>query len=184
MSGEGGSMAFLKTGKSLPSSGYKPLSAEQRSAIELLLQGKSDREVAEAIGVARETAWQWRNVHPIFIAELNRRRKELWLDAQERLRALVGKAIEVLEKVVESGDVKTSVEVLKVAKLYGQASPPSGPEDPELVLWQQAERWAADEYRREGPAEDPTLALLLRDQKISDLTRQRMAKLQEQWVSE
>jgi hypothetical protein len=52
----------------------------------------------------------------------------------------------VLEKVVEGGDVKTSVEVLKVAKLYRQVSPPSGPEDPELVLWQQAERWAAEEY--------------------------------------
>ena len=177
-------MASSKTGKSSPAGGYKPLLAEQRNAIELLVQGQSDREVAEAVGIARETVWQWRNVHPVFIAELNRRRKELWWDAQERLRALMGKAIEVLEKVIEDGDIMTSVEVLKVAKLYGQVSLPSGPEDPDLVLWQQAERWAADAYRRQGPAEDPTLALLVREQKISALTRRRMVELREQWESE
>jgi hypothetical protein len=177
-------MASSKTGKSLPAGGDKLLSAEQRNAIDLLLQGKSDREVAEATGVARETMWEWRNVHPVFVAELNRRRKELWSDAQERLRALVGKAIEVLEKVVEDGDVKTSVEVLKIARLYGQVSLPSGPEDPVLVLWQQAERWAADAYCREGPAEDPYACLAREGSKNCRLTRQRMAELQEQWVSE
>jgi hypothetical protein len=129
-----------------------------------LILGRSDREVAEAVGVTRETVWQWRNVHPVFITELNRRRKELWLESHERIRALVGKAVEVLEQAVQRGDVRAAVEVLKAVKLYGQISIPSGPQDPELALWQQAELWAADEYRREGPAEDPTLALLIRDQ--------------------
>lgn len=35
------------------------LNIEQENAIDLLIQGKSDREVAEAIGVARQTVNQW-----------------------------------------------------------------------------------------------------------------------------
>ncbi len=37
------------------------LNIEPENAIDLLIQGKSDREVAEAIGVARQTVNQWRN---------------------------------------------------------------------------------------------------------------------------
>jgi len=31
------------------------------NAIEHLLLGKSDRAVAETVGVARQTIWEWRN---------------------------------------------------------------------------------------------------------------------------
>ena len=65
------------------------LSIEQHNAIDLLIQGKPDHEVAAAVGVARETVTRWRNDHPYFAAELNRQRKALWATAQERLRALV-----------------------------------------------------------------------------------------------
>jgi hypothetical protein len=47
----------------------------------------------------------------------------------------VGKAIEVLEQAVQGSDVRAGVEVLKAVKLYGQISPPSGPQEPELALW-------------------------------------------------
>jgi hypothetical protein len=177
-------MARTKPHITLHSPLYKPLSPEQENVIDLLILGKPDREVAEVVGVTRETIWKWRNVHLVFIAELNRRRKELWLEAHERIGALMGKAIEVLEQAVQGGDVRAAVEVLKAVKLYGQISPPSGPQDPELALWQQAELWAADEYHREGPAEDPTLALLVRDQRIATLTQQRMGELREQWMGE
>lgn len=66
------------------------LTIEQQNAIELLVQGISDREVAEKINFARETVTRWRNENPYFQAELNRKRQEIWGAAQDRLRALGG----------------------------------------------------------------------------------------------
>ena len=56
----------------------RQLSIEQQNAIDHLLQGKSDRATAEAVGVSRQRVWEWRNHDPLFIAELNRQRYELW----------------------------------------------------------------------------------------------------------
>ena len=76
---------------------HATLSIEQHNAIDLLILGHTDHAVAEQIGVARETICRWRNENPYFMAELNRRRKDVWQTAQERLRGLVGKAIDILE---------------------------------------------------------------------------------------
>ena len=43
----------------------RQLSIEQQNAIDLLVQGKSDRETAEAIGVSRQTVNNWRNNDPV-----------------------------------------------------------------------------------------------------------------------
>jgi len=50
------------------------LKLEQDHAINLLLQGKNDREVAEAVNVSRQTVNQWRNHDSVFMGELNARR--------------------------------------------------------------------------------------------------------------
>jgi hypothetical protein len=163
---------------------YKPLSVAQQNAIDLLLLGKSDREVAEVVGVARETVWHWRHEHPVFLAELNRRRRAFWADAQERLRALVGRAVEILAEAVAGGDLKAAVEVLKIVKLHGAVPAPSGAEDPELVLWQQAEQWAALTIQREGPSVDPLDALLDEGAaRKASLAQRHMAALRQQWTT-
>ena len=54
------------------------LSLKQKTAIDLLLQGLSDREVAEKIGARRETVNVWRNHNESFIAELEKARKEMF----------------------------------------------------------------------------------------------------------
>jgi transcriptional regulator with XRE-family HTH domain len=87
------------------------------------ITGKPDREVAEAVGVSRQTIAQWRQ-HPVFMAQLNQRRHTLWADAHARLRALIGGAVDVLEDAVRDGDLKAAIEVLKAVK-------PGGP----LGLW-------------------------------------------------
>ncbi len=75
--------------------------------------------------------------------------------------------------------------MLKAVKLYGTVAPPSGLEDPELVLWQQAQAWAAAEVQRDGPAVDPLHALLDANAgKQVDLARQRMQALRQQWTSD
>jgi Homeodomain-like domain len=48
----------------------RQLSIEQLNAIDHLLQGKSDRATAEAVGVSRQTVWVWRKRDILYIAEL------------------------------------------------------------------------------------------------------------------
>ena len=162
---------------------YPLLSIEQHNAIDLLILGDTDHAVAEQIGVARETICRWRNANPYFMAELNRRRQDVWQTAQERLRGLVGKAIDILEQALQPGDVKAAVTVLRAANLYGNVGAPQGETDPELVLWAQAEAWAAQELWRQGPADDP-LAMLRAAEAEPRLIRQRMEELRHAYLTE
>jgi transposase-like protein len=75
------------------------LSDRQRTAIELMLFGKSLGGVAREMGVNPSTLYRWRREEP-FREELDRRRREVWEGAAERVRALVHPAIDVLEEQV------------------------------------------------------------------------------------
>jgi hypothetical protein len=136
---------------------FKPLTIEQENAIDLLILGRSDREVAATVGVDRTTVWSWRAHHPLFGAELNRRRLDLFRAAQHRLLALVAKAIDNVEAAVAAGDVKASVELLKAVGVYG-APVPVGETDPEVIL----ESWVDEAMAREGlePDASPLAELL------------------------
>lgn len=74
------------------------LTPEQELAIARLLEGATDAEAAEAAGVTRQTVNTWRNRNPVFMAELNARRRALWDAHQDRLRGLIGRALDVLEE--------------------------------------------------------------------------------------
>lgn len=126
------------------------LSIQQLNAIDLLVQGKTDQETSDTIGVARETVTRWRNENPYFLAELNRQRKAIWQSAHERLRSLLGKAIDTLNKALEKNDVKAAVEVLKAVKIYGEVGPPEGHDDPEYLLKAVAEDLSEKELRKQG----------------------------------
>jgi hypothetical protein len=111
----------------------KPLSVEQENSIDLLLTGKSDREVAEAVGVTRWTVQQWRTTHPVFMAELAHRREEVFGAAVNRLRSLLTKALDNIAAAIESGHASSSWELLRATGLHG-FSPPPGEMDPEKIL--------------------------------------------------
>jgi hypothetical protein len=162
---------------------HATLSIEQHNAIDLLILGHTDHTVAEQVRVAREIICRWRNENPYFMAELNRRRKEVWQTAQERLRGLAGKAIDILEQALQPDDVKTAVTVLRAANLYGNVGAPHGETDPELVLLAQAEAWAVQELWRQGPQDDP-LALLAYDGAKARLTQQRLEELRRVYLTE
>ena len=53
---------------------HKELSVRQANAVDLLLAGKTDGEVAKAVRVTRQTVNEWRNGNTEFMAELNARR--------------------------------------------------------------------------------------------------------------
>ncbi len=81
------------------------LSVGQLNAIDVLLSGAPDDDAAEAAGVTRETVTHWRTENPVFRAELNRQRQALWGVGVDGLRALVPKALRVLEDALADGDV-------------------------------------------------------------------------------
>jgi hypothetical protein len=112
------------------------LTVEQQNAIDLLVTGKSDKAVAVAVGVSRPTVTSWRLYDPHFQAELNKRRKEVWGASADRLRALLPKAFDTLEKAIDEGSYRAALELIKLAGLNGVAGE-IGPVDAEEIIQQQ-----------------------------------------------
>ena len=101
----------------------RQLSMEQQNAVDLLVVGKSDADVAAAVGVSRQTVNAWRNHDSEFLASLNRERAAVWQGSRDALRSLAGRAVEVLHDSLESEDgrerLAAAVHVLKSAAVYG-----------------------------------------------------------------
>jgi hypothetical protein len=160
----------------------RQLSQEQMNAIEHLLQGQSDRAVAEAVGVSRQTVWEWRNRDPLFIAELNRQRSEMWYEARERLKALANRALDVVELQLGSGDPKASLAaakyVLQGTRLLGDTDlPMSGPTTPEGVIMAKLRREARKDLEAEGKGRDPfKVDLFGIEDEVEDLAKNRLQK--------
>jgi hypothetical protein len=80
------------------------------------------------------------------MATLARRRAEVWRAPQEKLRALLSKAVENLAAAVEAGHLKVSIEVLKAVGMYGDGTMNAmGEQDPERLLHAQAQAQLARE---------------------------------------
>ena len=114
----------------------RELTVEQLNAVDLLVAGQSDREVAATVGVTRQTVGGWRNYNPWFRAELTRRRNEVWRTSGDRLRALIPKALATLEGGLNeyaADPVKAALAVLKLAGAERLVAPP-GDDEPEEAL--------------------------------------------------
>lgn len=79
----------------------RQLTPQQLSVIDLLVEGASDREVARTFGISRTTVARWRQFHPAFVAELNRRRDSTLDAAADRLRRVTRHAVDVLEQYLD-----------------------------------------------------------------------------------
>ena len=77
------------------------LNERQQNAINLLLEGATDKAAAEGAGVSRRTIYRWKHQDETFMAELHRRRCALNDEHTDRLRALLGKGLDVLERHVK-----------------------------------------------------------------------------------
>jgi hypothetical protein len=100
----------------------RPLSVEQLNAIPLLYTGLTDAEVGQAVGVARETVWSWRNEVPLFMAELEKARQQYISGAVDKLRSTLPKAIENIVTAVDAGNLKASLALVRCAGLEGHAA--------------------------------------------------------------
>jgi hypothetical protein len=168
----------------------RQLSIEQANALEHLLQGQSDRAVAKAVGVSRQTIWTWRNDDLLFIAELNRQRSEMWREARERLKSLANRALDVVELHLGSDEPKASLAaakyILQGTRLLGDIDlPKNGPTTPEGILLQDLRREARQELEAKNGKRTQTLDYLLdpalleadqREDEIEALARSRLKK--------
>jgi Homeodomain-like domain-containing protein len=134
------------TGRGRGRAGRWELTPQQAAAVDLLATGRTVSETAEAVGVVRQTVSEWLNRHHGFRAELNRRREELWDGMQDRLRALLPKALDVIAGELDSERaLAAAVHVLRACGLYGIAAPFGPTTSEELEL---KEREAEGERRR------------------------------------
>ena len=163
----------------------RQLSIEQANALEHLLQGQSDRAVAEAVGVARQTIWEWRNNDPLFIAELNRQRSEMWTEARERLKSLANRALDVVELHLDSDDPKASLAaakyILQGTRLLGDTDlPKEGPTTPEAVIMKDLRSEARQELAaKEGPTRSRLFDPFMEEDlsaRIEDMAESRLKK--------
>jgi hypothetical protein len=164
----------------------RQLSIEQQNAIEHLLQGQSDRAVAEAVDVSRQTIWEWRNNDPLFVAELNRQRSEMWREARERLKSLANRALDVVELQLDSSDPRTSLAaakyVLQGTQLLGETDLHiGGPTTPEGVIMaklrNEARQELAPKINKRNQMFDLDLFETNRiEEEIEDLARGRLKK--------
>lgn len=63
--------------------------------------------------MARETVNRWRHHHPLFMAELGRRRVDSWHATREKLRHLGASALDVLEDQLKAGNTRVALALLK-----------------------------------------------------------------------
>ena len=76
------------------------LSLKQHYAIELLLIGKSDAEVAALIGVDSSVVRDWQNQDAEFIVAINALRAAAWEGSVARLKRLMSRALDVVEEAI------------------------------------------------------------------------------------
>jgi hypothetical protein len=79
------------------------LTERQRRAIGLLVAGKTQAAVAQELGVNPRTIWEWKQ-DPAFVAALKAEIEAIREAMQARVLALADKALNALERTLESGD--------------------------------------------------------------------------------
>jgi hypothetical protein len=113
------------------------LTEAQLGAIDLLADGKTNKETADLLNLSRTRIARWRLFDPVFQAALNRRRAEVWGASIDRLRSLTLKALDALAEELENKGsphrLKAAGEILRLARLPS-ASSRIGPTDAEEIV--------------------------------------------------
>lgn len=118
------------------------LSEKQENAIELMLKGLNDSEVAERVGVSRQWVNTWRNHDVLFIRTLKERRRMLREVHSHQLEEVVEEAIEVVRETLEGENgqlrLKAAMYVLKASGLeeYMKSEDLSGEQTVQEALMQ------------------------------------------------
>jgi hypothetical protein len=143
----------------------------QQSAIDLLVIGNSDFQVATQLGLHRVTVTRWRLYNHVFQAALNRRRHEVWGTASDKIRQTLNKAVRVFRKQVKSDNETTAFRAARtLLQLAGSCAfvrppkPETHPHDPAGILDIAARKMhielhTTDPFNEQLTDEDRALAL-------------------------
>jgi hypothetical protein len=165
------------------------LSATQQKALNELLIGKTDGEAAEIAGVSRKTVNTWKNDDPVFQAELNRRKLEVWEDFLKELNLTVGDSLATIRKAIKDGDVKTArwffdkLGFEEFMRKNVTLNKPNGATDPEQArkekLWKKAQEMADEELRGMSPEQALSVALNIDNQLTQKFYQQLLSEVME-----
>jgi transposase len=89
------------------------LSERQKNAVELLLQGLSDQEVAAHVRADRSTIFRWRKL-TAFVGELDRQRQLRAERAANQLQSMVPSALKILQQQLESEDDRERLRAVSI----------------------------------------------------------------------
>ena len=106
----------------------KGLSDKQGLAMELVMLGMKDGEIAKRVGVSRQRVNMWRNQDVDFRALLAERRKALRERHQDELSGMVSEAIGVMREAMREDEIATRLRAAQgVLRMSGlQASDANG----------------------------------------------------------
>jgi len=103
------------------------LNEKQENAIELILQGMNDSQVAAQVGVSRQWVNMWRNHDEAFIQALQERKHLLQEIHMNQLIQLVELSLGVIQQALQGVDektkLKTALQVLRISGLQGYTQP-------------------------------------------------------------
>ena len=103
------------------------LSNKQEMALELVMSGMKDGEIAKRVGVTRQWVNKWRNQDADFMYALQMRRQLMREKHMDSLSQLIEKSIKIINETLEEGDAQTKLKaamyVLKISGLQGYAKP-------------------------------------------------------------
>ena len=91
------------------------------TAIEMLLRGGSDAQVAEHLGVDRGTVYRWRTSNVAFRAQMQRLHRVVWQQQARRLRAMVGPALDAVQRRLD--DPRTSLRAASILLRFAVPRP-------------------------------------------------------------
>ncbi|HEX8523112.1 MAG TPA: hypothetical protein VF669_12720 [Tepidisphaeraceae bacterium] len=133
---------------------FQSLKEHHHLAIELLIRGLNDREVAEQLGKDRSQITKWRNYNPYFRAELARRRQEVFGSFSENLRSTLSTCLEELQSQLRADDVnlrnRAANQIINHAKSRSFQPPPE-PTDPATLMAQLARQKRIEWHLHDNP---------------------------------
>ncbi len=117
------------------------LTQKQHSAMELMLQGHSDAQVASELHLDRTTVFRWRKSNT-FAKKLDEQRHRLMEQSNARLQSLLDPALDILQKQLTGDDPKTALRaaviLVRMANPGRFPRPASAKLKPEISPYDQA----------------------------------------------
>ena len=90
------------------------MNEKEEMALALILQGRKDAEVAEALGISRMTIWRWKKYDAGFIQALEEKRAHLRQQAEDNILELTESAVNAIRDALNENDPRIRLQAAKL----------------------------------------------------------------------